>query len=88
LSVHRDLIISLAGDYLVTAGGLFVRADYIDQYRHAAGYVDRILKGEKPGDMPVQPPTKYEMVINLKTAKALDLTVPPSLLARVNEVIE
>jgi hypothetical protein len=58
LSVHRDLIISLAGDYLVTAGGLFVRADYIDQYRHAAGYVDRILKGEKPGDMPVQVPTK------------------------------
>ena len=86
MSVHRDPIISLAADYLVTAGGL-MSYDYIDQYRHAAGYVDRI-KGEKPGDMPVQVPTKYEMVINLKTAKALDLTVPPSLLARVNEVIE
>jgi putative tryptophan/tyrosine transport system substrate-binding protein len=62
--------------------------DFADQYRHAAGYVDRILKGEKPGDMPVQVPTKYEMVINHKTAKALDLTVAPSLLARVDQVIE
>ena len=63
-------------------------ANYIDQYRRAAGYVDRILKGEKPADMPVQAPTKYETVINLKTAKALDLTIPASVLSRADEVIE
>ena len=98
-AVHRELIITLAARYRLPAvysyryfaasGGLLSYGpDPIDQYRRAAGYVDRILRGEKPAELPVQAPTKYELAINLKTAKALGLTVPPTLLARADEVIE
>ena len=98
-SVHRDLIIAIAEQkklpavyferFFVAAGGLVsFGANIIDEYRQTAGYVDRVLKGEKPADLPVQAPTHYELVVNLKTAKALGLTVPHTLLVRADEVIE
>ena len=98
-AINRDLIITLAARHKLPAvyqernyadaGGLISYGpNFLDQYRRAAGYVDRILKGEKPADLPVQAPTSYEMVINLKTAKALGIAVPPSLLARADDVIE
>lgn len=96
---HRDLIIALAAQHrlpaiyyrraVATSGGLISYGpNFVDQFRKAAGYIDRILKGEKPGDLRVQVPTKYELVVNLKTAKALGVTIPPSVLARTDEVIE
>jgi putative ABC transport system substrate-binding protein len=97
--VYRDLIVTLAARHklcavynlrpFVTAGGLiFYGPDIADQYRRAAGYIDRVLKGEKPADLPVQAPTKFEMAINIKTAKALGITIPVSLLTRADEIIE
>ena len=97
--IHRGLIVALAAQHelpavyydrmFISAGGLISYGpDILDQYRRAAGYVDRVLRGEKPADLPVQAPVKYELVLNLKTANTLGLDVPPTLLARADEVIE
>jgi putative tryptophan/tyrosine transport system substrate-binding protein len=97
--MHRELIVRIAEQHRLPAiystrshavsGGLVSYGiDEVEQFRRAAGYVDRILKGEKPADLPVQAPTRYELIINLKTAKALGLEIPPTLLARADEVIE
>jgi len=98
-SVHRELIVNLVAHYQLPAvyafkyftaeGGLVSYGiDVVDEMRRAASYLDRVLRGEKPADLPVQQPTKFELAINLKTAKALGLAVPPQLLARADEVIE
>jgi putative ABC transport system substrate-binding protein len=99
VQLHRNLIVALAAQHklpavywdrsYIAAGGLISHGpDLVDQFRHAASYVDRILKGEKPADLPVQAPTRYETVINLKTARTLGLDIPASVLARADEVIE